>query len=58
LKEQTALLVQKNLPAKVIFKVARMQADPMISHLLITGETDLIISTYLDFAMRTGHHCV
>jgi len=33
LKVQAALLVQKNLAGKVIVKVARMQADPMIARI-------------------------
>ncbi len=47
LKEQVGILVGNNLPAKVVVKVAMMQADPMIACLLLIGDADLVMSVIL-----------
>jgi len=54
LKDQAALLADRKLPAKISLKVAMMQANPMIAHLLITGPAELIILMDSDFAMYAG----
>ncbi len=51
-------LATLNLPATVTFKVAEMQADPMVACLLIDGTANAIVSSDSNFAAYMGEKCL
>jgi len=47
-----------NLTAKITFKAANKQANPMIAWLILTGSADIIMSNDSDFSVYCGDKCL
>jgi len=58
LRELVETYGRQNKQSTISLKVAKMQADPMIARLLLTGKADLIVSSDSDFAAYAGDKCL